>query len=239
MKRRLLAAVACLGIGSAIPARADMPVIDPTGIRAQALQAAQTLAQLVQQWGTMKQQYAGIMQTVGSLDHPTQVLQNVPGLLQQQIQNPGSGAASIPGLSFGSRLSTGGQRFLNQNRYYAPQGDDFAAQEMQRRAQATANVQAEAQAGMDRADERIAYLKQLQQSVEEQPDVTAVSAVGAQVGSQQTFLQNESNNVARLQLMQQAQVQVDQQRAAEHDRQSAEDWTRQSAAAASAAGLSQ
>ena len=110
---------------------------------------------------------------------------------------------------------------------------------MQRRAQAAANIQAEAQAGMERADERIAYLNQLQQSIQDQPDVTAVAAVGARVSSEHLFLQNEANNVSRLQLIQQTQLRVDQQRAAEHDRQSAEDWTSQSTAAAAAAGVAQ
>lgn len=241
MKRALLATAACLGVSlAAIPgAHAQLPVTDTASITSRAIEAGKQLVQLGQQWDTMKQQYSGIMQTVGALSHPNQILQNAPGLLQQQIQNPGSGAANIPGLSFGSQVSAGAQRFLGQNRYYQPQGDDFAAQEMQRRAQATANVQAEAQAGMDRADERIAYLNQLQRSVEDQPDVTAVSAVEAQIGGQHAFLQNEANNVARLQLIQQTQARVDQQRAAEHDRQSAEDWAKQSAAAAAAAGLTQ
>ncbi len=239
MKRILLASVACLGLAFAIPARADLPVIDPASIAARAAEAAKSLAQMVQQYRVMQQQYDQLVQTYDALSHPNQALAMARGMMQQQIQSPGSVPANIPGLSFGSQLSAGAQRFLGQNRYYQPQGDDFAVQEMQRRAQAAANIQAEAQAGMERADERIAYLNQLQQSIQDQPDVTAVAAVGARVSSEHLFLQNEANNVSRLQLIQQTQLRVDQQRAAEHDRQSAEDWTSQSTAAAAAAGVAQ
>ena len=232
MKRVLLASVACLGLALAAPASAQAPVIDVGSITARALEAGRALLQMQQQWGTMKQQYAGIMQTVSSLQHPTQVLQRVPGLLRQQIQSPGSTPAGIPGLAFGKQLSAGAARFLDQNRYYKPEGDDFAAQEMRRKAQATANIQAEAQAGMERAEERIIYLNQLQQSIEEQPDVTAVSAVEAQIGNQNAFLQNEANNVARLQLIQQTQMQVDQQRAEQAGRKDADDWHERAAAVA-------
>ena len=241
MKRILLASAACLSLAFAAagPAHAlfgegDI-VFDPTA----AERLADQIRQMQQQYEVMKQQYGQLVQTYDVLSHPNQVMQIAKGMAQQQIQNPGSMPGSIPGLSFGTQLSAGASRFLNQNRYATPQGDDFAAQEMQRRAQATANVQAEAQTGMERADERIDYLNQLQQSIQDQPDVTAVAAVGARVSSEHLFLQNEANNVARLQLVQQTQARVDQQRAAEHDRQSAEDWAKQSAAAAAAAGLTQ
>lgn len=241
MKRILLASAACLGLalGAAGPAHAlfgegDI-VFDPTAVT----KLADQIRQMEQQYDVMRQQYGQLVQTYDVLKHPNQVMQIAKGMAQQQIQNPGSAPANIPGLSFGSQLSAGASRFLDQNRYAAPQGDDFAAQEMQRRAQATANLQAEAQTGMERADERIAYLNQLQQSIQDQPDVTAVSAVAARVNSEHLFLQNESNNVARLQLVQQMQTRVDQQRASERDRQSAEDWAKQSAAAAAAAGLVQ
>ena len=148
------------------------------------------------------------------------------------MRNPGSMPGNIPGLSFGSQLSAGASRFLNQNRYHAPQGSDFAAQEMRRREQATANIQAEAQAGMERAEERIAYLDELQRSIQDQPDVTAVAAVEARIGSEHLFLQNEANNVARLQLVQQTADRVDQQRAEQAGRKEAEDWHARAAAQA-------
>lgn len=230
MKRILLASAACLGL--AAPARAQVPVTDFGSITARALEAGRSLAQMKQQYDVMKQQYDGVMQTVNALSHPNQALGMAKGLMQQQMQSPGSAPSSIPGLSFGSQLSAGASRFLNQNRYAAPTGDDFSAQEMRRREQQTANIQGEAQTGMERAEERITYLNQLQQSIQDQPDVTAVAAVEARISSEHLFLQNEANNVARLQLIQSTAARVDQQRAEQAGRKEAEEWRSRAAARA-------
>ena len=232
MKRILLASSVVLGLGMAIPANAVLPVTDYASIMARAAEATRSLAQMKQQYDVMRQQYEGVMQTVNALSHPNQALGMAKGLLQQQMRSPGSTPSSIPGLSFGSQLSAGASRFLDQNRFATTQGNDFAALEMRRREQATANIQAEAQSGMDRAEERIAYLNQLQQSIQDQPDVTAVAAVEARIGSEHLFLQNEANNVARLQLVQSTAARVDQQRAEQAGRKEAEDWHTRAAAAA-------
>ena len=232
MKRILLASAVCLGLGLAVPAHALLPVTDAASIAARAIEAGKSLGQMVQQYQVMRQQYEQLQATYNVLSHPNQVLGIAKGLAQQQMQSPGSAPGSIPGLSFGSQLSAGASRFLNQNRYAAPQGDDFNAQEMRRREQATANIQAEAQTGMERAEERIAYLNQLQQSIQDQPDVTAVAAVEARIGSEQLFLQNEGNNVARLSLIQQTATRVDQQRAEQAGRKEAEEWRSRAAARA-------
>ena len=232
MKRTLLASAACLGLAVATPARAQLPVTDTASITSRAIEAAKSLAQMQQQYGMMKQQYGQLVQTYDVLSHPNRVLDIAKGMAQQQIRSPGSAPGSIPGLSFGSQLSAGASRFLNQNRYATPQGDDFAAQEIRRREQATANIQAEAQTGMERADERITYIDQLQESIQDQPDVTALAAVEARISSEHLFLQNESNNVARLQLIQQTAARVDQQRAEQAGRKEAEDWHDRAAAQA-------
>ena len=231
MKRVLLASAACIGLGFAAPAHAIVCsncTQEGTEIMREVNRAQQVLAQI----GVLKDQYAQLQRTYDVLSHPNQVLGIAKGMLEQQMRNPGSIPGNIPGLSFGSQLSAGASRFLNQNRYHAPQGSDFAAQEMRRREQATANIQAEAQAGMERAEERIAYLDELQRSIQDQPDVTAVAAVEARIGSEHLFLQNEANNVARLQLVQQTADRVDQQRAEQAGRKEAEDWHARAAAQA-------
>ena len=232
MKRTLLASAFCLslGVGTTPLHAAGAPVIDTASIIARGLEAGKNLAQLKQQYDMMTQQYRGIMQTVDSLSHPNQVMNMARNMLNQQMQSPGSAPASIPGLAYGSQLAAGAARFLDQNRHYNPQGDDFAALEMRRQAQASANLHAEAQAGMDRAQERIAGINELQQSIDGQPDVQAVSALEARVGTEHMFLQNEANNVARLQLVQQLAARVDAQRAEQNGRKDAEDWAQRAGA---------
>lgn len=232
MKRILLASAALLGLGLAMPAHAQIPVTDTASIGARAIEAAKSLAQLAQQYEMMKSQYGQLVSTYNTLSHPNQVLSTAQGLLQQQIHSPGSAGSSIPNLAFGSQLSSTANNYLNRNRYSAPQGDDFNAKEMIRREQATANIQAEAQEGLNRSDERINYLNQLQASIQEQPDVTAVAAVEARIQSEHLFLANEGNNVARLSLIQQTGVQVDQQRAEQAGRREADDWHTRAAAQA-------
>lgn len=232
MKRTLLASAVCLGLVLAAPAHAQMPVIDGASIAARAAEAGKSLAQLVQQYQVMRSQYDQLVSTYNVLSHPNQVLGIATGMAQQQLRSPGSVGSSIPGLSYGSSLSSAASNFLTRNRYSTTQATDFNAQEMIRREQSTANIQAEAQEGLNRSDERINYLNQLQQSIQEQPDVTAVSAVEARIQSEHLYLQNEGNNVARLSLIQQTMTRVDQQRAEQAGRREAEDWHDRAAAQA-------
>ena len=232
MKRTLLASAVLLGLGLSMPAHAQLPVTDAGSIAARAIEAAHSLQQLVQQYQMMQQQYNQLVSTYNVLSHPNQVLSTAQGLMQQQIHSPGSAGSSIPNLAFGSQLSSAANNFMSQNRYSAPQGNDFNAQEMIRREQVTANIQAEAQEGLNRSDERINYLNQLQASIQDQPDVTAVAATEARIQSEHLFLQNEGNNVARLNLIQQSAARVDQQRAEQAGRREADDWHSRAAATA-------
>ena len=224
MRRALFTSVACLGLAFAMPARAVLPVTDAASIFERATQFTQEIGQMRQQYQMLEQQYEGILQTVNILRHPNQVLGIARGMMQQQIRSPGSTPGNIPGLAFGSQLSGTARRFMDQNRYYMPQGDDFAALEMQRREQATANLQAEVQTGLERAEERLTYLTELQDSIPAQPDVTALAALEARISTEKTFLANEGNNMARLQLIQQTQLRVDANRAEQAGRKDADEW---------------
>jgi len=231
MKKILMASAVFLSLSvGADPARADLPVIDVGSLLAQAKALAQDLNQFKQQYSMMTQQYEGIMSTVNALSHPNQVMGMAQNMLNQQMQSPGSAPGNIPGLAFGSQLSAGAARFFDQNHHYDPQGNDFAALEMRRQAQVSANLQAEAQAGMDRAEERIASINELQQNIDPQPDVQAVAALQARVQTEHLFLQNETNNVGRLQLLQQVAARVDAQRAEQNGRKDAEDWAQRAGA---------
>jgi hypothetical protein len=76
------------------------------------------------------------------------------------------------------------------------------------------------------------YLNQLQASIQDQPDITALAATEARISSEQLYIQNEGNNVARLNLIQQSAARVDQQRAEQAGRREADDWHTRAAAAA-------
>src|SRR5690348_14095895 len=145
-------------------------------------------------------------------------------LLNNGMWLPGLAPAQMPCYKYGSILSGYGQQFYNQNHVYTPEGDDWTAQEMQRRQYATANLQGETQAGLQRAADRLASLTELENSIPAQPDVQAVSAINARINSEHMYLANEQANMQRLALLQETQARVDQQRAEQHGRQEADQW---------------
>ena len=192
-----------------------------TAVLNDVLVAANWVSQLHQ----MEQQIQQDIAIYNSLAHLNEnSLTTAAGLLNNAVRLPGSDAAAMPGLNYGANLSGYGQQYYNQNRYYTPPANNWNAQEMQRRAYATANLQGEAQAGMEAAHGRLADLAALEAEIPKQPDVTAVAAFDARINAEKMQLANESNNIQHLQLLQQTQGHVDQQRAEEHSRQMADNW---------------
>ena len=183
------------------------------------------VAKWIQQAEQMREQYQQLLYTVESLKHPTPgSLDVAQGLLNNATRLPGSAAAEMPGMNYGSNLSGAGQQFYDQNHYYTPQGNDWTAQEMQRRQYATANLQGEAQTGLTTIQARLASLTELENSIPAQPDIQATAAFNARINAEKMYLANETNHVQNLQLLQQTQARVDQQRAEQHGRKEAEDW---------------
>jgi len=192
------------------------------------LNMAQLLAQLKQledMYTVARNSYQQLQQTVASVQHLNPQIMN-PGqaLMNDAMRLPGSASTLMPGLNLGTSQSAAAQPFYNQNQYYAPQGNDFAAAEMQRRQVATANLQGEAQTGMTRIAQRLASLTQLENCIQQQPDVTAVAAIAARINAEHLYLANEGNNIQHLQLLQATQAHVDQQRAEQHGREQADQW---------------
>jgi type IV secretion system protein VirB5 len=189
------------------------------------LDAAVVAANWVSQLEQMRQHYQQLVYTVESLKHPNPgSLDVAQGLLNNATRLPGSAAAEMRGMNYGSNLSGAGQPFYDQNHYYTPQGNDWTAQEMQRRQYATANLQGEAQTGLTTIQARLASLTELENSIPAQPDIQATAAFNARINAEKMYLANETNHVQNLQLLQQTQARVDQQRAEQHGRKEAEDW---------------
>ena len=189
------------------------------------LDAAAVAAKWVQQAEQMKEQYQQLLYTVESLQHLNPgSLSVAEGLLNNATRLPGSVPEVVPGYNFGSTLSGPGQQFYDQNHYYTPQGNDWTAQEMQRRQYATANLQGEAQTGLTTIQARLASLTELENSIPAQPDIQATAAFNARINAEKMYLVNETNHIQNLQLLQQTQARVDQQRAEQHGRKEAEEW---------------
>ena len=189
------------------------------------LRQVAVIAKWIQQAEQMREQYQQLLYTVESLKHPNPgSLDVAQGLLNNATRLPGSAAAEMPGMNYGSNLSGAGQPFYDQNHDYTPQGNDWTAQEMQRRQYATANLQGEAQTGLTTIQGRLASLTELENSIPVQPDIQATAAFNARIDAGKMYLANETTHVQNLQLLQQTQARVDQQRAEQHGRKEAEDW---------------
>ena len=189
------------------------------------LDAAAVAANWVSQLEQMRQHYQQLIYTVESLKHPNPgSLDVAQGLLNNATRLPGSAAADMPGMNYGSNLSGAGQPFYDQNHYYTPRGNDWNAQELQRREYATANLQGEAQTGLTTIQARLASLTELENSIPAQPDIQATAAFNARINAEKMYLANETNHVQNLQLLEATQVRVDQQRAEQHGRKEADEW---------------
>lgn len=232
----LAGAVLTIAVVAQPATSATVTCLNCTSEPSEIIREGKRVIEVAKQIRWLQRQYEQAKATYEALSHPNEALGIAKGMLDEQIESPSSRPDIVPRLSYGTIMREGALRFLDQNRHSETEGDDFAAQEMRRREQATANIQAEAQAGFERAQERIGFLRELRASIEGQEDVTAVAAVEARLSSEALFLQNEANNIARLQLVQATASRVDQQRAEQNDRKEALDWYRRARAAAGFGG---
>lgn len=217
LRLRLLASSAALALAAATPRPAhalfgvgDL-VFDPTAF-----------TNAVQQLAQMEQQLAQLEQTYQALAHTTGVNSLAPSLGLPSVQDPLGSVAQLPGLLSGTSLGGAAQQFLGANRYYQPQGNDFTALELQRRAQATANVQAIAQQNLQATQDRLAGLQDLQAQIDASPTTQDMGAIQARLAAESNFIQTQQAQAQQLALLQRAQEQVSQQREAEWQRQSAD-----------------
>jgi len=218
MRKILLAGVAVAVLaatGAPRPAHAQVPVTDTASIGSRAVEALRALTQ-------MQQQYQQLQQTYQALAHTTSVNGVASQLGLGNVQNPMGAVSRLPGLLNGTNLGAGAQQFLSANRYYQPQGNDFAAQEMQRRAQSNANIQALAQQNLDATQDRMDGLQELQAQIDQSPTTQDMGAVQARLVAESNFIQTQQAQAAHLQVLQRAQDEASRQRLAEWQRQSAE-----------------
>ena len=217
MRTFLLAGAAALAFAAAVPRPAHALfgagdiVFDPTAV-----------AKLTDEISTLERQYAQLQQTYQALAHLTSINGVATGLGLPAVQNPLGAVSQVPGLLNGSQLAAGAQQFLDANRYHQPQGNDFLAQEMQRRSQSTANIQALAQQNLQATEDRMAGLQELQGQIDASPTTQDMGAVQARLNAESNFIQVQQTQAQQLQVLQHVQEQASQQRVAEWQRQSAE-----------------
>ena len=220
MKRILLAGASALALAMPHAARAQATVIDPARIAQSGQQQIQTLLQWKSQLDGMQQQHRQLRATFDAIAH-TNSVQDVASNLRR-LSNTVPGAGQLQSLARGAGSIAGAAAQLRGNQVFAATGNDFSAQELRRRAQGVANVQAVALQQMRASEERIAGIDQLLGEIDGQPDLQASAALGNRIGSEQAFLAAQQQQLAQLQVLQRSQEQSDAIRAVEKVRRDAE-----------------
>lgn len=214
MRRLLLIGVTVTGM---------LPGLLPVSAPAQmAVFDANAILQLKTQLQQMKQMY-------DALSHPTGIANMVPGLNNPSLQNllPGTQELQqdVSGQGNGGALSGQAQQFLNQNRIYTPQGNDFQALQMNQAAQSSANVQALASNANSSLQQHLADLDQLERDcVDTGQDVTQLTACNARLQAEQDKISAQQAQLTSLEIAAHQQEQVQQQQQEQDRRRSIEQY---------------
>ena len=203
----------------ALPAAAQIPVIDPAAIAKQIEQIAELRTQIE----TAKDQLTQLQSLHGSLNKLTNMgdiaaLLSNPAVRQALPKDFGQLEAALKGQGAGA-LGSRAETYARENEVYARTGDDFYATESRRAQLANAGQTSLAQQVYEAASRRMDGLDELRRQIGQSEDPKTTLDLQARIGSESAHLQNELLKLQALAMLQQAEVQTREQRARE-------DWDR-------------
>ncbi len=203
----------------AMPAAAQIPVIDPAAIAKQIEQITELRTQLE----TAKDQLTQLQSLHGSLNKLTNMgdiaaLLSNPAVRQALPKDFGQLEAALKGQGAGA-LGSRAETYRQENEVYARSGDDFYATESRRAQLANAGQTSVAQQVYEAASRRMDGLDELRRQIGHSEDPKTTLDLQARIGSESAQLQNELLKMQALAMLQQAEVQTREQRAKE-------DWDR-------------
>ena len=203
----------------ALPAAAQIPVIDATGIAKQIEQ----ITELKNQLETAKTQLTQLQALHGSLNKLTNMgdiaaLLSNPAVRQALPKDFVQLEAALSGHGTGA-LGSRAETYARDNEVYARAGDDFYATETRRAQLANAGQVSVAQQVYEAASKRMDGLEDLRRQIGQSEDPKTTLDLQARIGSESAQLQNELLKMQALHMLQQAEVQTREQRAKE-------DWDR-------------
>lgn len=237
----------CLALGR--PAHAQMAVFDSASF-GQLLNAAQNGAR---QLSTLENQLTKVTDIDGlteqnlqqltsfyqSFAHITNASQVAPLLVSDSASFPLPELAQVEGLlrgqGFTGSLASQAQQILSQIQRYKPVGADFAATQMNTRAQATAGTMATAQTLFSSAEQRQQGMAQLMSSLATSADPKQSMDLAARASIENGYAQSQANQAAALSIMQRSQEDAQQEQAEQQWRQGADSLV-QSATSAAGSG---
>lgn len=227
------------------PSRAQMAVFDVSSFAQlveQAQQGAQQLALLKSQLGVNQQQYNQLSEFYQSFAHLTNASQLAPTLLQQSTANPLPEISQIEaalrgeGVGFTGNLSSSIQTMLAKIQVYRPTGTDFASQQMNNAALASAGQMAAAEQLYNSSTQRIQGLQQLSGQLGASADPKQTLDLTARATIENGIAQAQANQGAAINVLQQAQQQSQLQQQDQAWRQGADNLAAAAKSAATSAG---
>lgn len=247
LRALLLAGYATAGFSVVAPepACAQMAVFDVSSflqLVQQAQQGVQELAVLKSQLSVNQSQYTQLVSFYQSFSHLTHASQFAPTLLQQSTSNPlpeiaqAEAALRGQGIGFSGNLAGSIQTLLTTMQVYKPAGTDFAAQQMNNAALASAGQMAAAEQLYSSSTQRIQGLQQLQQQLAVSADPKTTLDLTARATIENGLAQAQTNQGMAMNVMQQAQQQSQAQQQDQAWRQGADGLEAAAKSAASAAG---
>lgn len=139
------------------------------------------------------------------------------------LQNPYPAVNALSRYTGGYGLTEGAAALLEQNRVAEPEGDDWMAEEMNRRATSTANLQAVALQHMQVVEDRQQALQQFYDGIGDSPDIQQTAAIQARLQLEQNFAAGQQAQAQQLTSLVQLQNRVDHQRIEERQRKEAKE----------------
>lgn len=216
LRALLLGLIAFTG-AVALPARAQMAVIDHSNLAQTTLAAQRALSELRQ----LTAQYNQLVATYQMLTSPTDVASIVTGLSVPTLQNPLPNTSSLNGLLTGQTpVSGAGVQYYNQAHIYTPSDGSVASTQLVANANSIANLQGVASNNLQSIQQRLALLPALVTALSAANSITEVNAINGRIAVEANFVQAQQAQAQNLAILaSEREASARQQAQEEHARQ--------------------
>lgn len=215
--RALFLGLTILTGAGAVPAGAQMAVIDGSNLAQTTLAAQRALSQIQQ----LTAQYNQLVATYQVLTNPTDVLSMATGLSVPGLQNPLPSVTQLNGLVSGQTAVSGaGTQFYNQSHIYTPTDGSVASNQLIASANSIANLQGAASANLQSIQQRLALLPKLVAALSGATSITQVDAINGRIAVEANYVQAQQAQAQNLSILaSQQEASARQQAQEEHARE--------------------
>lgn len=194
----LLLGVTILTATGALPAGAQMAVIDGSNLAQTTLAAQRALSELQQ----LTAQYNQLVATYQMLTNPTDVVSMVSGLSVPTLQNPLPNSTLLNGLLTGQTPASGaGLPYYNQAHIYTPTDGSVSTTQMTANANSIANLQGVASTNLQSIQQRLVLLPALEALLGAATSITQVNAINGRIAVEANYVQAQQAQAQNLAIL--------------------------------------